>query len=134
MLRFLNFVNFFINFLNYLPNKVKKFGKKLNILTYFEWNSNNQQKFAKKKKEKTQHLIRCFKSKKQFKINFLEFLSIFSPFWTKSGKKCVFYYFLKNCEFWSKFDITNVFLVRFSFWKCILLCNFMNSLRSYVTK
>ena len=25
-----------------------------------------------------------------------------------------FYDFLKNCEFWSKFDFTNVFLVKFS--------------------
>ena len=49
-------------------------------------------------------------------------------------KKCVFCDFLKNCEFWSKFDITNVFLVKFPFWKCILLCTFMNSLRSYTTR
>ena len=28
-----------------------------------------------------------------------EFLSIFSPFQTKSGKTCIFCDFLKNCEF-----------------------------------
>ena len=33
----------------------------------------------------------CFKSKKEFKINFLEFLSIFSLFQTKSGKKTRFF-------------------------------------------
>ena len=48
-------------------------------------------------------------------------MSICSPFWAKSGKKRVFCDFLKYCEFWSKYDITNVFLVKFPFWKCILL-------------
>ena len=39
-----------------------------------------------------------------------------------------------SLDFWSKYDITNVLLMKFPFWKCILLCIFMNSLRSYVTK
>ena len=50
------------------------------------------------------------------------------------AKNVFFCDFLKNCEFWSKYDITNVFLVKFPFWKFILLSIFMNSLRSYVTK
>ena len=57
----------------------------------------------------------CFKSKKEFKINFFKFVSIFSLFWTKSGKKHVFGDFLKNGDFWSKFNITNVFLVNIPF-------------------
>ena len=63
---------------------------------------------------------------------FLEFLSIFSLSWTKSGKKHVFCNFLKNTDFWSKFNITNVFLVKFPFYKCILLCTLINSFKSYV--
>ena len=54
--------------------------------------------------------------KKEFKIIFFEFLSILSLFWTKSGKKHVFFCdFLKNGDFWSKFNITNVFLIKFPF-------------------
>ena len=56
----------------------------------------------------------CFKTKKEFNINF-GILSIFNLFWTKSGKKHVSYDFLKNGDFWSKFNITNVFLVKFPF-------------------
>ena len=62
-----------------------------------------------------QHLMECLKTKKEFKINFFEFLSIFSLFWTKSGRKHVFCGFLKNGDFWSKFNISNVFLVKFAF-------------------
>ena len=40
--------------------------------------------------------------------------------------------FLKNGDFWSKFNITNVFLVKFPFLKCILLFTLMNSFQSYV--
>ena len=79
-----------------------------------------------RKNEKTQHLIRCFKSKKQFK--FFRIFVNFSPFWVQSGKKQVFCDFLKKYECWSKFDITNVFLVKLPFWKCILLITSMNSL------
>ena len=90
-----------------------------------------------RKNEKTQHLSRKSNSKLILRI-----LSIFDPVWTKSGKKLTprfffFFFFcdfLKNCEFWSKFDITNVFLVKLPFWKCILICTFMNLLRSYVSK
>ena len=87
-----------------------------------------------RKNEKTQHLIRCIKFKKQFKINFENFCQFLAHFEQKVAKKRVFCDFLKKYEFWSKFDIFNVFLVKFPFWKCILfLCTFMNALRSYVT-
>ena len=44
----------------------------------------------------------------------------FQPILNKKVAKNVFFCdFLKNCEFWSKFNITNVFLVKFPFWKCI---------------
>ena len=81
-----------------------------------------------------QHLMGCFKSKKEFKINFWNFCLFLAYFEQKVAKNMFFCDFFKNWEFWSKFDITNVLLVKFPFWKCILLCTFMNSLRSYVTK
>ena len=65
-----------------------------------------------RKNEKTQHLIRCFKSIKQVKINFYIFLAYFEQKEAKNEFLCVF---LKSCEFWSKFDITNVILVKFPF-------------------
>ena len=76
----------------------------------------------------------CFKSKKEFKINFWNFCLFLAYFEQKVAKNVFFVIFSKTVEFWSKFDITNVFLVKIPFWKCILLCTFMNLLRSYVTK
>ena len=71
-------------------------------------------KLAKNRKnEKMQHLMGCFKSKKEFKINFWNFCLFLAYFEQKVAKKRVFCDFLKNCEFWSKFDITNVFLMKF---------------------
>ena len=52
----------------------------------------------------------------------------------KKWQKTCFLWLSQKLEFWSKFDITNVFLVKFPFWKCILLCTFMNLLRSNATK
>ena len=43
-----------------------------------------------------------------------------------------FVIFLKNGDFWSKFNITNVFFVKFPFWKYILLWTVMNSFKGYV--
>ena len=57
----------------------------------------------------------CFKSEKEFEINFFEFLSVFSLFWTKSDTKQVFCDFLKNGDFWLKFNFTNLFHVKFPF-------------------
>ena len=68
-----------------------------------------------RKNEKMQHLMECFKSKKKFKINFWNFCLFLAYFEQKWPKKRVFCDFVKNCEFWSKFDITNVFLVKFPF-------------------
>ena len=68
-----------------------------------------------RKNEKTQHLMGCFKSKKEFNINIWNFGLFLAYFEQKGGKKHVFCDFLKNCEFWSKFDITNVFLGEFPF-------------------
>ena len=56
----------------------------------------------------------CSKSKKKFKINFWSCLFL-AYFEQKSGKKHIFCDFLKNGDFWSKFYITNVFLVKFPF-------------------
>ena len=67
-----------------------------------------------RKNEKTQHLMGCFKSKKEFKINVWN-LCLFLAYFEQKWQKRVFCNFLKNCEFWSKFDITNVFLVKFPF-------------------
>ena len=67
------------------------------------------------KNEKTQYLIRCFKYKKQVKINFKKFCLFLAYFEQKVAKNMFFCDFLKNCQFWSKFDIINVFLVKFPF-------------------
>ena len=73
-------------------------------------------KLAKNRKnEKTQHLIRCFKSKKQFNIHFFNFCQFLAHFEQKVAKNMFFVIFLKSYEFWLKFDITNVFLVKFPF-------------------
>ena len=76
------------------------------------------------KNEKTQHLIRCFKSKKQFKINFKNFCQFLAHFEQKVAKKHVFCDHLKNCAFWSKFDITNVFLLQIPFLKMYTCMHF----------
>ena len=57
----------------------------------------------------------CYKSKKEFKINFQNFCLFLAYFEQKVAKNHVFGDFLKNGNFWSKFNITNVFLVKFSF-------------------
>ena len=67
---------------------------------------------------------RCFKFKKQFKINFLNFCQFLAHFEQKVAKSVFFCDFLKKYEFWSKFDIFNVFLVKFFIWKCILFMHF----------
>ena len=56
-----------------------------------------------------------FYIQKAIQNKFLEFLSIFSSFRTKSAKQHVFCDFLKNGDFWSKFNITDVFIVKFPF-------------------
>ena len=50
----------------------------------------------------------------------------------KRQKKHTFCVFLKYGDFWSKFSITNVFLVKFPFYKCILLCTLMNLFKGCV--
>ena len=109
-----------------IRSKIGKFGKKLNFLPHLAWNSKKSAKI--RKNEKTQHLIRCLKSKKPFKINFQNFCQFLAYFEQKMAKNMFFVIFSKT-EFWSKFDIANVFLVKFPFWKCILLCTFMNSFK-----
>ena len=72
-------------------------------------------KLAKNRKnEKTQHLMGFFKSKKESKINFWNFC-LFLDFEQKVAKNVFFVVFLKNCEIWSEFGITNMFLVKFPF-------------------
>ena len=88
-----------------------------------------------RKNEKTQHLMGCFKSKKESKINFRNFCLFLAYFEQKVAKNVFFFCdFLKNCEFWSKFGITIVFLVKFPFWKCILFCNFYEFVRKLFYK
>ena len=57
----------------------------------------------------------CFKSKKEFKINFWNFCLFLAYFEQKVAKNMFFCDFLKNANFWSKFNVTNVFLVKFPF-------------------
>ena len=56
-----------------------------------------------------------FKTKKEFKINFWNFCLFLAYFEQKVAKNTFFCDFLKNGDFWSKFNITNVFLVKFPF-------------------
>ena len=57
-------------------------------------------KLAKNRKnEKTQHLIRCFKSKKQFKINFQNFCLFLAYFEQKVAKNMFFVIFSKMVIF-----------------------------------
>ena len=45
---------------------------------------------------------------------------------------CVFVCdFLKNSDFGQNLTLINVFLVKFPFWKCILLCTLINLLKAY---
>ena len=58
----------------------------------------------------------CFKSKKEIKNNFWNFCLCLAYFEQKVAKNifCVCD-FLKNGDFWSKFNVTNVFHVKFPF-------------------
>ena len=57
----------------------------------------------------------CFKSNKDLKINFWNFCLFLAYFEQKVAKNMFYCDFLKNCDFWSKFNITNVFFVKFPF-------------------
>ena len=127
-----SFLWVFADFLNYMPNKVKNWKICWKVEFFASFGMKLKKSAKNCKNEKMQHLMGCFKSIKEFKINFWNFC-LFSAYFEQKVAKNVLR-FSKNCEFWSKFDITNVFLVKFPFWKCILLCTFMNLLRSYVTK
>ena len=52
-----------------------------------------------RKNEKAQHLMRCFKSKKEFNINCWNFGLFWAYFEQKQAKNVFFCDFLKNCEF-----------------------------------
>ena len=57
-------------------------------------------KIAKNRKnEKTQHLMGCFKSKKEFKINFWNFCLFLAYFEQKVAKKVFFVIFSKTVSF-----------------------------------
>ena len=80
-------------------SKIGKIGKKVEFFALFGMELKKQAK--NHKTEKTQHLIRCFKSKKQFKINFQNFCQFSAHFEQKVAKNMFFCDFLKNCEFLS---------------------------------
>ena len=69
----------------------------------------------KRKNEKTQHLIRCLSPKSNSKLIFRIFCLFLAYFEQKVAKNMFFCDFLKNGDFWSKFNITNVFRVKFPF-------------------
>ena len=63
-----------------------------------------------------QHLIMgCFKSKKEFKINFCNFCLFLAYFEQKVAKNMFFFVIFSKMVILSKFNITNVFLVKFRF-------------------
>ena len=88
------------------------------------------------KNEKTQHLIRCFKSKKQFKIKFLNFCLFLAYFEQKVAKNVFF------CDFLQKLWVfgQNLTLLMWDLWNSLsenvyfYVRTIMNLLRSYVTK
>ena len=57
-----------------------------------------------------QHLMGCFKSKKEFKIYFWNFCLFLGYFEQKVVKNMFFCDFLKNGDFLPKFNITMCFL------------------------
>ena len=68
-----------------------------------------------RKNEKTQRLMGCFKSKKEFKINFWNSCLFLAYFEQKVAKNMFFVIFSKMVIFGQKFNMTNVFLVKFPF-------------------
>ena len=52
-----------------------------------------------RKNEKTQHLMGCFKSKKEFKINFGNFCQILAYFEQKVAKNVFFVIFSNSVDF-----------------------------------
>ena len=52
-----------------------------------------------RKNEKTQHLMGCFKSKKEFKINFWNFCLFLAYFEQKVAKNLFFFIFSKTVSF-----------------------------------
>ena len=100
-----SFLQILGDFLSSFPNKAKSstFYLIFQLLTLFGMLLKNQEK-------KPQHLRGRFKSKKHSKLIFRSFV-FFLACLNKKWQKHVFCDFLKNCDFWSKFNITNVFLV-----------------------
>ena len=84
MLRFLIFAIFLLIFLVscQIRSKIQLFTKFSNFWPYFACNSTNQQKLTKMRK----HLMGCFKSKKEFKINFWIFCLFLAYFEQKVPK------------------------------------------------
>ena len=99
MLRFLIFVSFcwFFELHAKYGQKLENFVKSwIFCLIWHEI-----KKTAKiRKNEKTQHLMRCFKSKKQFKINFYNFCQFLAHFEQKVAKNVFFVIFAKTVKIW----------------------------------
>ena len=67
-----------------------------------------------RKNEKTQHLMRCFKSKKQFKINFYNFCQFLVHFEQKVAKNVFFCDFRKNTSMWEGSSVRQCFIPLFA--------------------
>ena len=88
-----SFLQFFADFLSFMPNKAKNSTFLPNFPIFWPYlacNSKNQQKLPKN--EKTQHLMGCFKSKKEFKINFRNFCLFLAYFEQKVQKTCFLWF------------------------------------------
>ena len=107
MLRFLIFVSFLLIFwiTCQIRSKIGKFAKKLNFLPYLAWNSKNKQKFKSPKSNS--------------KLIFWIFVN-FQPILTKKWQKTCFLWFSQKLWVLVKIWLTNVFLVKFPFWKVYL--------------
>ena len=95
MLRFLIFVSFcwFFELHAKYGQKLENFVKSWIICLIWH----ETQKISKN--EKTQHLMRCFKSKKQFKINFYNFCQFLAHFEQKVAKNVFYVIFAKTVSF-----------------------------------
>ena len=99
MLHFLIFVSFcwFLWITCQIRSKIVKFGKKLEFFALFGMKLKKSTK--NRKNEKAQHLMGCFKPKKEFKINFWNLCLFLAYFEQKVAKNMFFVIFSKIMSF-----------------------------------
>ena len=94
-----SFLWVFADFLNYMPNKVKNWKICWKVEFFASFGMKFKKSAKSRKNEKTQHLMGCFKSIKEFKINFLNFFLFLAYFEQKVAKNVFFKIFSKPASF-----------------------------------